>query len=99
MSNKYRALRVDKNITESIDNWIEHGFHPGSCTELLLRGEYKEAWYHAHPMIKPHWIDHVTYVKTCVPDYCKGKNFDKWRGMEYYNCRTDIDPKNEVFEL
>ena len=72
-------MNVDESITSAIDMWIEHGIKPGSCTELLLRGEYDEAFQHAHPLIKPHWQDHIDYVET-LPDECRGDNFDSWKG-------------------
>lgn len=70
--------RVDQNIIEAIDLWISHGLEPGSCTTLLLKGEYDEAFLHAHPLIKPHWKDHITYVES-LPDKYRGKNFESWK--------------------
>jgi len=63
-------LRVDENITQAIDLWISHGIDPGSCTRLLLLGEYDEALKHAHPLIKPHWDDHIAYIKS-LPKECR----------------------------
>jgi len=71
---------IDENIKNSIDVWIDHGINPGSCTELLLRGDYDEAFKHAHPMIKPFWEDHIEYVES-MPEACRGENFDEWPGI------------------
>ena len=77
---KSKILRIDGNITEAIDAWISHGLPPGSCTWLLLAGDYDEAKKYAHPLILPFWDDHVEYVKRCVPDECKGMNMASWKG-------------------
>ena len=74
-------LMVDMNMTEAMDVWIEHALPPGSCTELLLRGLYDEAILHAHPNIKPHFKDHIEYVERYVPEYCRGENYDNWKGI------------------
>jgi hypothetical protein len=91
-------LRVDANITDAIDRWIELGMPPGSCTEFLLRGDYERALRSAHPMIKPHWDDHVTYVKTCVPACCRGENYDTWQGIEYHR-KTFNQTTEELFTI
>lgn len=65
--------RIDKNIKDAIDAWINYGLDPGSCTTLLLQGRYDEAFLHAHPLIKPHWDDLVAYVKT-IPAKYRGEN-------------------------
>jgi len=72
-------MNVDENIICAIDTWLTHGIKPGSCTELLLRGEYDEAYKHAHPLIKPYWNDHIEYIES-LPAECRGKNFDSWKG-------------------
>ena len=74
------TLKVDENIISAIKVWINHGIKPGSCTELLLRGEYDEAFKHAHPLIKPFWEDHIKYVEM-LPEECRGEHFDTWPGM------------------
>lgn len=71
-------LRIDKNIKEAIDLWISHGINPGSCTTLLLEGDYDEAYKHAHPLIKPHWEDHISYIQS-LPMECRGKNMKSWK--------------------
>ena len=91
-----RMVQVDRNITQACDAWIEHGLQPGSCTELLLRGRYEEAFKHAHPLIKPHWDDHITYIES-LPLYCRNGNYDRWKGAEEYKHRFEFD--DEVFEL
>lgn len=73
-------LRVDENIKQAIDMWIEHGMSPGSCTTLLLKGDYEEAFKHAHPLIKPHWDDHIKYVES-LPSDCRGENMSEWKGL------------------
>jgi len=72
------VLRVDENIKQAIDVWIEHGIYPGSCTSLLLEGKYDKAFLHAHPLIKPYWDDHITYIKT-LPEACRGENMKAWK--------------------
>jgi hypothetical protein len=72
-------MNVDENIVAAIEVWITHGLKPGSCTELLLRGNYDEAFKHAHPLIKPYWADHIAYVES-MPEACRGENFDDWIG-------------------
>lgn len=73
------AYRVDESITSAIDLWIHHGIEPGSCTMLLLEGKYEEAFLHAHPLIKPHWQDHIDYVEKHVPKECRGENMEAWK--------------------
>ncbi len=73
-------MRVDTNISDAIEVWITHGLNPGSCTELLLRGNYDEALKHAHPLIKPYWKDHIEYVES-MPEACRGENYDDWIGI------------------
>jgi len=74
-------MRVCTSITSAIDLWISHGLKPGSCTELLLRGEYERAFQHAHPIIKPYFADHIKYVEL-ISEECRGENFDTWKGNE-----------------
>ena len=71
-------MNIDENIIGAINNWISHGLIPGSCTELLLRGDYEEAFKHAHPLIKPHWKDHIEYIERLPMKY-RGENFDIWK--------------------
>ena len=71
-------LRIDTNIKEAIDVWISHGLEPGSCTRLMLEGDFDEAYKHAHPLIKPHWEDHIQYVLS-LPKECRGENMQIWR--------------------
>jgi hypothetical protein len=73
------VFQVDMNIADAVEAWHDHGLPPGSCTELLLRGRYDEARKHAHPLILPHWDDHVKWIET-IPVVCRGANFDNWRG-------------------
>jgi len=73
-----KVLRVDENIKSAIDNWINHGLEPGSCTTLLLKGDYEEALKHAHPLIKPHWEDHIEYVES-LPIKCRGPYMEEWQ--------------------
>ncbi|MCK5015905.1 MAG: hypothetical protein KAS32_02445 [Candidatus Peribacteraceae bacterium] len=72
-------MGVDENIIQAVDNWRKYGLPPGSCTELLLRGEYEEAYLHAHPLIKPHWRDHLIYIED-LPEEFRGINYDTWKG-------------------
>jgi len=72
-----KELRVDTSIIEAIETWASHGIYPGSCTTLLLKGEYDEALKHAHPLIKPHWQDHITYVESLPKEY-RGENMEAW---------------------
>lgn len=72
-------IHIDKNIIEAIETWILYGIKPGSCTELLLRGKYEDAYEHAHPVVKRYWDNHVTYIKNLPPEF-RGKNFDTWKG-------------------
>ena len=69
-------MPVDQSIIEAIDMWIKHGLNPGSCTRLLLEGNYAQAYQHAHPIIKPYWIDHVAYVMSIHERY-RGDNMQK----------------------
>ncbi len=73
-----RELNVCVYMREAFDLWISHGFEPGSCGMLLLAGRYEEAKYHAHPLLKPHFDDHIAYVKT-LPEECRGENMDAWK--------------------
>ena len=89
-------LCVDVNITEAIELWIKHGIPAGSCTELLLRGRYDEAFLHAHPHIKPHWLDHIEYIES-LPIECRNENYESWRGVEYEKCKIKLD--KELFKI
>jgi len=80
-------MGLDQNIIDAIEVWITHGLNPGSCTELLLRGEYEKAFKHAHPLIHDHWQDHIDYVER-LPKECRGDNFDNWKGMLPWKTRT-----------
>ena len=71
-------MQVDDSIRSAVDMWIKHGIKPGSCTEHLLRGDYDRALQHAHPLIKPHWNDHIEYIES-VPEECRGENYDTWK--------------------
>lgn len=71
-------LRVDISIKEAIDVWISHGLDPGSCTRLLLKGDYEEAKKHAHPLILPHWDDHIAYVESIHIKY-RHNNMKAWK--------------------
>ena len=90
-------LNVDTSITSAIELWYTDGLPPGSCTELLLRGRYEEAFKHAHPLIKPHWYDHIEYVETVVPIECRNENYDTWRGVKYERCKVRLD--EDIFTL
>lgn len=79
-------MRIADGIKDAIDTWIKYGIKPGSCTELLLRGQYDEAYLHAHPLVKPHWQDHIKYVES-LPIECRGENFDTWRDKK----RSDLE--------
>lgn len=81
-------MNIDKNIKDAIDNWILHGLSPGSCTTLLLMGKYDEAFNHAHPLIKPHWEDHIKYIES-LPEICRGNNFSKWKLLNWLKIRAD----------
>lgn len=74
---KEKVLKLDENIIQAVNLWIKMGLEPGLCTELLLRGKYDEAYKHAHPLIKSHWDDHITYIEH-LPSECRGENYDKW---------------------
>ena len=82
-------IRVDDSIVQAVEAWIHHALPPGSCTENLLRGNYEKAFMSAHPLIKPHWDDHIKYIET-IPLYCRNENYDKWKGMERYLHRTEM---------
>jgi len=77
-------MNVDDSIIGAVNLWVSHGIKPGSCTELLLRGDYEKAYKHAHPMIKSHWEDHVAYIESLPIDF-RGENFDDWKGTAYDN--------------
>ncbi len=68
---------IDENIKEAVEAWKRYGIMPGSCIELLLRGEYAEAYRHAHPLILPYWDDHIEYIEE-LPD--KYRDVDNWKG-------------------
>lgn len=72
------TLQVDQNIVDAVQAWIDHGIDPGSCTTLLLKGEYEEAFLHAHPLLVPYWTDHVKYIES-LPAECRGANMETWR--------------------
>ena len=72
-------LNVDQHIIEAVQAWIDHGLEPGSCTRLLLEGDYEEAYKHAHPLIKPYWADHIKYIES-IPEECRGTNMKSWKG-------------------
>lgn len=72
-----KRLMVDDNIVQAVNMWIQHGIYPGSCTSLLLAGEYDEAFLHAHPLIKPFWQDHIDYIET-LPEECRKGNMTAW---------------------
>ena len=74
-------MNVDNSISDAVDLWISHGIKPGSCTELLLRGQYDQAYLHAHLLIKPFWDDHIKYIES-LPAGCRGENFDTWEGLK-----------------
>jgi len=71
-----KNFSLDENIVDAIDIWIKYRIYPGSCTFLLLKGDYEEAYKHAHPLIKPYWKDHIRYVET-LPEECRGENIEK----------------------
>ncbi len=75
------GLRIDQNIVDAINLWIHYGILPGSCSELLLKGDYDEAFLHAHPLIKPYWDDHIKYVET-LPLACRGEGMETWKGTK-----------------
>ena len=81
-----REYEVCDSIVGAIENWINYGLEPGSCTEFLLRGDYERAKLSAHMLLRPDriWNEHVEFVKNCVPEYCRGENYDTWKGMEHY---------------
>lgn len=76
-------MRVDQSISDAVDKWLSNGINPGSCTELLLRGDYDEAFLHAHPLIKPFWKEHIRYIES-IPAECRGENYDTWKGLQHY---------------
>ncbi|MCP3924850.1 MAG: hypothetical protein GY714_19910 [Desulfobacterales bacterium] len=79
-------MTVDESIISAVENWINHGLDPGSCTRLLLEGKYEEALSHAHPLIKPHWHDHIAFIQS-LPEQCRGENMEEWKKLkrEEYN--------------
>jgi hypothetical protein len=83
-------MKVDTNISSAVEFWYEYALPPGNCTELLLRGKYDEALKFAHPLIKPHWDDHIKYIET-IPIECRNENYDKWRGREFHKHRVYLD--------
>ncbi len=72
------TFNIDPSIKEAVELWVDHGLNPGSCTELLLRGDYDRAFKYAHPHIKPFWNDYVEYIKT-IPIECRNENYDSWK--------------------
>lgn len=97
------GYNVDSGMVSAMEAWLDYGLSPGSCTEFLLRGDYLEAYKYAHPLIKPYWDDHVAYVEDCVPDICRGENYDKWKGYDDYimrlKCKVDLGENNNAFEV
>lgn len=91
------SLKVDTSIVEAVRAWLTYALQPGSCTELLLRGDYDEAYKHAHPLIKPYWDDHIKFIES-IPLYCRNGNYDRWKGMEEYNARFEFDDKEFTIE-
>ncbi len=89
-------LRVDQSIIEAIDLWMKYGLDPGSCTRLLLEGNYPEALKHAHPLIKPYWTDHILYIER-LPEECKGEHMKTWKEKsdrhEYYR---KVSPERDI---
>lgn len=79
--NQYYHPMVDENIKDAVNSWIDLGLQPGSCTYYLLKGDYEEAFLHAHPLIKPYWEDHIRYIET-IPEECRGDNMKTWRGKK-----------------
>jgi hypothetical protein len=75
------ALMIDSSISDAVDAWIQQGLNPGTCTELLLRGDYDRAFLYAHPLIKRDWNDYIAYMETLPPE-CRGENFDSWKGKK-----------------
>lgn len=75
-------MKVDENIVSAIRMYFLYAVPPGSCTELLLRGNFDDAKLRAHMLVRDdnHWNDHVAFVKNCVPVYCKNENYDTWKG-------------------
>ena len=63
--------------------FFKYGFHPGSCTSYLLKGDYVKAYAHAHPIIKrsDHW-NYITHAVEEFPEEMRGNNFDDWAGFE-----------------
>ena len=76
-------MRIDQNISDAVEKWLIHGISPGSCTELMLRGKYDEAFEHAHILVKPFWKEHIRYIES-IPAECRGENYDTWKGLKYY---------------
>lgn len=103
-----KKYKVDVNITDAIQAWFDYGLSPGSCTEYLLRGNYERAKMSAHMLIRPDeiWNDHIAYVENCVPDICRGENYESWRGYADYvarkRCREIVEKElsdSGAFEL
>jgi len=90
-----RRLRADSNMTNAVNMWYLHALQPGSCTELVLRGQYDEALLHAHVNIRPIFGEFIEWVELYVPDCCKNENYDKWRGIDYYNQRHEFNVDEE----
>ena len=81
---------VDNNIIDAVKLWFVFGISPGSCTTLLLRGDYEEANTHAHVSIKEDniWESHIFLMEHYIPPSCRGDNVDSWTGLLPY---TDED--------
>lgn len=41
--------RVDEGWRGGVFNYVHYGISPGSCLSFVIRGNYNEAIYHAHP--------------------------------------------------
>ena len=96
-----QELRLDSGIVSAIVVYFTHGLYPGSCAALLLKGKYKDAKAHAHPMIKKNgpnasmvWDDMVTFVKEYVPECCRNENFSTWLGFE---TEKELQPELATF--
>ena len=83
-------LKIDLGMKDAMELWYEHALPPGSCCELLLRGRYKEAYYHAHMHIRPIFDNHIKLAES-FPIECRNENYDKWRGPEFHKCRYYFD--------
>lgn len=94
-----REYKVCDSITGAIENWVKYGLPPGSCTEFLLRGDYERARLSAHMLIRypdEVWTEHVLFVQNCVPEYCRGENYDTWKGMENYKMEQRLKDFTEA---